>query len=53
MDPVTAATLATMALQLFFNLSAAAGKTAEQTDADYQTEKVIFIQNNPASLPEV
>jgi len=56
MNPIIAARLIELAiamLQGFFTLMAMAGKTPEEQEAIYATEKAKFEVNRPELLPDV
>lgn len=47
-----AVSLATQALQIYFELMRMAGRTAEEIESNYQAQRSAFAANNPATLPD-
>lgn len=45
--------LAKLALQLYFRAMEMAGKTAEEIEILYQSERAYFMVNTPATLPDM
>ena len=45
--------LAKLALQLYFRAMEMAGKSAEEMEALYQSERTYFVANQPSTLPDM
>lgn len=53
-DPATAGlNVATLLLQAYFAYMEQQGKSAEELDGLYETEKKAFYENKPENLPDV